>query len=78
MVVTAILSLASVYGEMKDYKTAVELFEKGRAIDTGYFRFYNLPYSINLAGIGRFNDALNAINFFLSSSQLSDRSRKSG
>ena len=76
--VDAILSLASVYGEMKDYKTAVEQFEKGRALDTGYFRFYNFPYSINLAGLGRFNDALNAINLFLSSNQLSDRSRKSG
>jgi Tfp pilus assembly protein PilF len=50
----AILSLASVYGEMKDYKTAVEQFEKGRAIDTNYFRFFYLPYSINLAGLGRF------------------------
>ena len=30
--VDAILSLASVYGEMKDYKTAVEQFEKGRAL----------------------------------------------
>jgi outer membrane protein OmpA-like peptidoglycan-associated protein len=74
----AILSLASVYGEMKDYKTSVEYFEKGRAIDTGYFKFYNLPYSINLAGLGRFNDALNAINQFLSIQQLSDRSRRSG
>src|SRR5690606_37214757 len=61
----AILSLASVHAEMKDYKTAVEYFERGRAIDTTYFRFYNLPYSINLAGLGRFNDALQAINQFL-------------
>jgi outer membrane protein OmpA-like peptidoglycan-associated protein/tetratricopeptide (TPR) repeat protein len=74
----AILSLASVYGEMKDYKTAVEQFEKGRAIDTNYFRFFYLPYSINLAGLGRFSDALAAINQFLSIAELSDRSRKSG
>src|SRR3954467_12062461 len=58
----ALLSLASVYGEMKDYKTAVQHFEKARSMDTAYFRFYNLPYSINLAGLGRFNDALSAIN----------------
>lgn len=63
---------------MKDYKTSVEYFEKGRVIDTTYFRFFNLPYSINLAGLGRFNDALNAINQFLSIKELSDRSRKSG
>ena len=74
----AILSLASVYGELKDYKTSVEYFEKGRAIDTTYFRFFNLPYSINLAGLGRFNEALNAINRFLTIKELSDRSRKSG
>jgi outer membrane protein OmpA-like peptidoglycan-associated protein/tetratricopeptide (TPR) repeat protein len=74
----AILSLASVYGELKDYKTAVEQFEKGRAIDTAYFRFFYLPYSINLAGLGRFSDALNAINKFLTIPELSDRSRKSG
>jgi len=74
----AILSLASVHAEMKDYKTAVEQFEKGRALDTAYFRFYNLPYSINLAGLGRFDDALQAINQFLAIPTLSDRSRKSG
>ncbi len=74
----AILSLASVYGELKDYKTSVEYFEKGKAIDTIYFRFFYLPYSINLAGIGRFDDALNAINHFLTIKELSDRSRKSG
>ncbi len=74
----AILSLASVYGELKDYQSAIQQFEKGRAIDTTYFRFFDLPYSINLAGLGRFNDALNAINKFLSIAELSDRSRKSG
>ena len=74
----ATLSLASVYGELKNYKTSVEYFEKGRAIDTGYFRFFNLPYSINLAGLGRFNDALHAINDFLNIKELSDKSLKSG
>ncbi|MCW3107941.1 MAG: outer rane lipoprotein omp16 precursor [Segetibacter sp.] len=76
--VDAILSLAGVHGELKDYKTAVQQYEKGRSLDTGYFRFYYLPYSINLAGLGRFNDALNAINQFLNIAELSDRSRKSG
>lgn len=74
----AILSLASVYGELKDYKSSIEYFEKGRALDTAYFSFYNLPYSINLAGLGRFDDALTAINKFLTIPSLSDRSRKSG
>ena len=76
--VDAILSLASVYGELKDYKTAVQYFETGRSLDTAYFRFFNLPYSINLAGLGRFSDALSAVNRFLAIKELSDRSRKSG
>ena len=52
--------------ELKDYKKAVEYFEKARAIDPAHF-LYNLPYSINLAGMGRFQDALAAINVFLTS-----------
>ena len=74
----ALLSLASVYGELKDYRTSVEYFEKGKALDTAYFRFFYLPYSINLAGLGRFTDASKAINQFLAIKELSDRSRKSG
>ncbi len=74
----AVLSLAGAYGALKDYQSAVEYFEKGRTLDTAYFRFYYLPYSINLAGLGRFGDALNAINKFLQIAELSDRSRKSG
>ena len=74
----AIYSLAGTYGELKDYKTAVEGYEKGRAIDSAGFKYYNLPYSINLAGLGRFDDALESINKFLTISNLSDRSRKSG
>jgi outer membrane protein OmpA-like peptidoglycan-associated protein/tetratricopeptide (TPR) repeat protein len=76
--IDAVLSLGSVYAGLKDYKTAVEYFEKGRSMDPEYFRFYNLPYSINLAGLGRFNDALKAIDEFLVLPQLSERSRKSG
>jgi outer membrane protein OmpA-like peptidoglycan-associated protein/tetratricopeptide (TPR) repeat protein len=76
--VDAILSLGSVYQEIKKYKTAVDYFEKGRALDSVYFRFYNLPYSINLAGLGRFPEALDAINKFLSIPKLSDRSKASG
>ncbi len=76
--VDAILSLASAYGELKDYQSAVNQFEKARQMDTAYFRYFYLPYSINLAGLGRFNDALNAINRFLTIPELNERSRKSG
>ena len=39
--------------------------------------FICCPYSINLAGLGKFNDALNAVNNFLSIDNLNDKSRKS-
>jgi len=74
----AILSLAGVYGELKDYKSSVEHYEKARSIDNNYFLYYNLPYSINLAGLGRFNDALTAVNQFLTIPDLNERSKKSG
>ncbi|MDB5191927.1 MAG: outer rane lipoprotein omp16 precursor [Segetibacter sp.] len=76
--VDAILSMAGAYGQLKNYQKSVELYEKGRSIDSQYFKFYNLPYSINLAGLGRFKEALESINQFLTIPELSDRSRKSG
>ena len=76
--VDAILSLGSAYGELKDYQSSVAQFEKARLMDTAYFRYFYLTYSINLAGMGRFNDALNAINRFLAIPELNPRSKKSG
>ncbi len=76
--VEAYLSLANVYGELKEYKTAVDYFEKARDMDTSYFLFFNLPYSMNLSAIGRFGDALQAVNSFLALQTINERSRKSG
>lgn len=73
----ALLSLAGVYGELKDHQSAVNHFEKARNIDSVHFRYYYLGYSINLAGIGKFDKALEAINRFRAIPELSDRSRKS-
>lgn len=75
--VDAYLSLAGVYGELKNYAKSVELFEKAKNFDTAYFKYYYLPYSINLAGLGRFEDALNAVNAFLAIPNLNDKSIKS-
>jgi outer membrane protein OmpA-like peptidoglycan-associated protein/tetratricopeptide (TPR) repeat protein len=74
----AFLSMAGMYGELKDYQNAIENYEKARAIDSGYFMDYNLPYSINLAGKGEFAKALEAANRFLSVSDLNEKSRKAG
>lgn len=76
--VDAYLSLAGALGQLKKYDQSVKMYEKARSKDTAYFRIYTLPYSINLAGQGRFADALEAVNQFLSYPRLNDRSIKSG
>ena len=43
----AYLSIAGMYGELKKYDPAILNYEKAMAIDTLYFKDYNLPYSIN-------------------------------
>lgn len=61
----AYLSLAGVYGQMKNYRASTDYYEKAFAIDTAYTMDYKLPYSINLAGDGQFEKALAAINELL-------------
>jgi outer membrane protein OmpA-like peptidoglycan-associated protein len=73
----AYLSLAGTMGELKQYQRSVNLYEKAKAKDPVYFNVYHLPYSINLAGLGRFDDALVAVNNFLSIANLSERGTKS-
>ena len=67
----AFLSLGGVYGQLKNYKGSTENYEKAFAIDPNYTNEYKLPYSINLAGQGRFQEALNTINSLLSSEKIS-------
>jgi outer membrane protein OmpA-like peptidoglycan-associated protein len=74
----AYLSMAGMYGELKDYRNAIDNYEKARAIDSNFFKDYNLPYSINLAGKGDFEKALQAVNVFLTVSDLNETSRKAG
>ncbi len=63
--VDAYLSLAGVYGQMKNYRASTDYYEKAFAIDTAYTMDYKLPYSINLAGNGLFDKALIAIDELL-------------
>jgi len=62
--IDAYLSLAGAYGNVKQYKKAVIVYERARLKDSMYFTPYLLPYSINLAGLGQFDKALDAINIF--------------
>jgi tetratricopeptide (TPR) repeat protein len=74
----AYLSLGGMYQELKNYRGAIENYEKARSVDSSYFLDYNLPYSINLAGIGEFDKALQAVNIFLTINNLNETSRKAG
>src|SRR5688500_10110863 len=57
--IDAYLSLAGVYGQMKNYTQSTGTYEKAFALDSNYTSDYRLPYSINLAGMGEFEKALN-------------------
>ncbi|MBC6492519.1 OmpA family protein [Flavihumibacter stibioxidans] len=70
------LSIAGMFGELKDYEQSVLNYEKALAIDSAYSRDYNLPYSINLAGMGRFEEALKAVNRFMTINDLNESSQR--
>ncbi|MFN5334812.1 MAG: OmpA family protein [Bacteroidota bacterium] len=75
--VDAWLSKAGIYADQKKYAASVQAYEKGILLDTAYGFNFLLPYSISLAGNGRFNEALFAINKLLAKPNLSDRFKKS-
>jgi outer membrane protein OmpA-like peptidoglycan-associated protein len=74
--IDAYLSLAGALGNTKQYKKAVTVYERARLKDSIYFTPYLLPYAINLAGLGQFEEALTAIRNFLTLDGLSGRSIK--
>ncbi len=76
--VDAYLSLAGIDAELKDYTSSVSNYEKAFSLDSVYAKDFFLPYSISLAGCGRFDDALKAVNAFLLTPKLNERSIKSG
>ncbi len=72
----AYLSMAGMYAELKNYDSAVIHYEIARSIDSIYFKEYNLPYSIDLAGLGRFDKALAAVETFKTIPNLRESSLK--
>lgn len=74
----AYLSIAGIYGELKQYDSAIRNYEIAKDIDSLFFQDYNLPYSIYLAGKGEFAKAYSAVQSFLSLPYLNEKSRKSG
>ncbi len=71
------LTLAGAYGEIKDYQRAAAQYENAFKQDNKNTSFYYLPYSINLAGLGKYEAALQALEVFASTPNLSERSKKS-
>jgi outer membrane protein OmpA-like peptidoglycan-associated protein/tetratricopeptide (TPR) repeat protein len=76
--VDAWLTRAGIYGEMKWYDSCIASYEQAFALDIEYTKDYKLPYAINLAGAGRFEAALEAVNAFLANPDLNEPSRKAG
>jgi outer membrane protein OmpA-like peptidoglycan-associated protein/tetratricopeptide (TPR) repeat protein len=73
----AYLSLGGACGQMKQYDSAVYYYHKALNLDTAYTSEFYLPYSINLAGLGNFEEAQAAIARFLQIPNLDSRSIKS-
>jgi outer membrane protein OmpA-like peptidoglycan-associated protein/tetratricopeptide (TPR) repeat protein len=76
--VDVFLSRAGIHAELKNYKASVADFETGLNMDPVYSRTYLLPYSISLAGAGKFEKALTAVNEFLANPTLNAQSIKAG
>ncbi len=76
--VDAYLSRAGVYANLKNYAASVKDFETGIQLDSVYSKTFLLPYSISLAGTGRFTDALYVVDNFLTIPKLNEKSVAAG
>ena len=76
--VDAFLSRSNIHAELKDYPASIKDFETAFHMDSVYSSTFLLPYSISLAGAGKFQQALDAVNDFLSNPTLNERSIKAG
>lgn len=74
--IDAYLSIAGIYGQLKDYNQSVLFYEKAFALDTAYTSDFWLPYAINLGGKGDFEKALQATNNILAKPNLHPTTRK--
>ncbi len=72
----AYVSIAGIYAEQKKYDSAIRYYKIGYAIDSVYFREYNLPYAVSLGGKGEFEKAISALESFLTIPRLNESSIK--
>ena len=71
------LSKAGILSELKQYNKAAEAYKLALDADYDYCREYLLPYSINLAGAGAFEQALQELNAFMGIPGLNESAVKS-
>ncbi|MFM2359856.1 MAG: hypothetical protein RLY16_1849 [Bacteroidota bacterium] len=76
--VDAYLTRAGIYANEKKYDSSVIDFETALQLDSIYAESYRLPYSISLAGLGKFEEALKAITQFMANPQLNQQSIRAG
>jgi tetratricopeptide (TPR) repeat protein len=74
--VDAYLSRAGLYGQLRNHAKAVSDYENAFRLDSTYAHDYKLPYSINMAGTGNFENALKAVDDFLLDKSLGEKSKK--
>ena len=74
--VEAYLSRAGINADMNNYAGSVEDFTKAFSLDSVFSASYLLPFSISLAGTGKFEAALTAVNKFLQLPRLNEQSIK--
>jgi len=74
--VDAYLSRAGISGQVRNHRQAVADYEKAFQLDSAYTHDFKLPYSINLAGLGEFEKALEAVDDFVLDPTLGENSRK--
>lgn len=75
--IDAYLSLAGIYGELKDRPMSLATYEKAFSLDSNYTSEYRLPYSINLAATGQFQKAYDIINALLAHPKIGPNAKKS-
>lgn len=76
--VEAYLSRAGIFADLKNYQGSVNDFKKAFELDSIFSATYAISYSISLAGIGNFEEALDKVNVFLANPNLNEQAKKSG
>jgi outer membrane protein OmpA-like peptidoglycan-associated protein len=75
--VDAYLSIGGIEGQAKNYNNSIAAYQQAIALDSVYTKPYLLPYGINLAGAGKFEEALITVQKFKLTPGLNEKSLKS-